>query len=77
MEVCVGTSLYTITKQLRRQIEEDYAELVARIYGQYQDLFPLDEFTIEDVGVTCVMDVTNQMLICISLDLSTSGLSPQ
>ena len=76
LQVCVGTSLYTITKQLKRQIEEDYAELVERIYGQYQDLFPLDEFTIEDVGVTCMMDVTNQMLTRISLDISTSGLSP-
>ncbi|KAI4158586.1 MAG: hypothetical protein LQ342_007284 [Letrouitia transgressa] len=48
LEVCAGTSLYTITKQLKRQIEEDYAGLVARIFGQYQDLFPLDKFTIED-----------------------------
>ncbi len=52
LEVCAGTSLYTITKQLKRQIEEDYAGLVARIFGQYQDLFPLGEFTIEDVGLT-------------------------
>ena len=76
LEVCAGTSLYTITKQLKRQIEEDYAGLVARIFGQYQDLFPLDKFTIEDVGVTCMMDVTNQMLTCISLTCSISGLSP-
>ncbi|KAL8640475.1 MAG: hypothetical protein Q9228_002616 [Teloschistes exilis] len=48
LEVCAGTSLYTITKQLQRQIEEDYVGLVARIFGQYQDLFPLDKFTIED-----------------------------
>lgn len=50
LEVCAGTSLYTITKQLKRQIEGDYAELIARIFGQHQDLFPLDKFTIEDVG---------------------------
>ena len=31
LEVYAGTSLYTITKQLKRQIEEDYAGLVARI----------------------------------------------
>ncbi|KAI4147190.1 MAG: hypothetical protein LQ341_001848 [Variospora aurantia] len=48
LDVCAGTSLYTVTKQLKRQIEEDYAGLVARIFGQYQDLFPLDKFTIED-----------------------------
>ena len=76
LEVCAGTSLYTITKQLKRQIEEDYAGLVARVFGQYQDLFPLDKFTIEDVGVTCMMDVTNQMLNCIFLTFSISGLSP-
>ena len=49
LEVCAGTSLYTITKQLQRQIEEDYAGLVARIFGRYRDLFPPNEFTIEDV----------------------------
>ena len=76
LEVCAGTSLYTITKQLKRQIGEDYAGLVARIFGQHQDLFPLDKFTIEDVCVSCMMDVTNQMLSCISLTSSTSGLSP-
>lgn len=60
LEVCAGTSLYTLTKQLKRQIEEDYAGLVATLFGQNQDLFPLDKFTIEDVGITCMMDVTNQ-----------------
>ena len=75
LEVCAGTSLYTITKQLKRQIEEDYAGLVARVFGRYQDLFPLDKFTIEDVGGTCMMDVTNQMLTCISLTCSINGLS--
>ncbi|KAL6717353.1 hypothetical protein ACLMJK_005268 [Lecanora helva] len=48
LEVCAGTSLYTIAKQLKRQIEEDHAGLVARIFGQYQDLFPLNKFTIDD-----------------------------
>ena len=59
LEVYAGTSLYAITKQLKRQIEEDYAGLVARIFGQYQDLFPLDKFTIEDVGVIYIVDITN------------------
>ena len=76
LEVCAGTSLYTITKQLKRQIEEDYARLVARIFGQHRDLFPLDKFTIEDVGVTCMMNVTNQMLTSIAFNFSISGLSP-
>lgn len=51
LEVCAGTSLYTITKQLDRSIEDDYRALVVRVLGQYRDLFPLDKFTIEDVGV--------------------------
>lgn len=51
LEVCAGTSLYTITKQLERRIEDDYRALVMRVLGQYRDLFPLDKFTIEDVGV--------------------------
>jgi hypothetical protein len=51
LEVCAGTSLYTITKQLERRIEDDYRGLVVRVLGQYRDLFPLDKFTIEDVGV--------------------------
>ena len=51
LEVCAGSSLYTITRQLKRQIEEDYAGLVGRLWGRYRDLFPRDGFTINDVGV--------------------------
>ncbi len=51
LEVCAGTSLYTITKQLERWIEDDYRGLVVRVLGQYPDLFQLEKFTIEDVGV--------------------------
>lgn len=54
LEVCAGTSLYTITKQLERWIEDDYRALVVRVFGQYPDLFPLDKFTIQDVGVIYV-----------------------
>ena len=51
LEVCAGTSLYAITKRLERCIEDDYRELVVRVFVQYRDLFPLDKFTIEDVGI--------------------------
>jgi hypothetical protein len=51
LEVCAGSSLYTITKQLDQSIKDDYRALVVRVLGQYRDLFPLDKFTIEDVGV--------------------------
>ena len=76
LEVCAGTSLYTITNELKRQIEEDYVGLVVRTFGQYQDLFPFDKFTIEDVGVIRTTDITKQMLTHVSLALSTNGLSP-
>ncbi|KAA8621954.1 Rubis-subs-bind multi-domain protein [Pyrenophora tritici-repentis] len=48
LEVCAGTSLYTTTKQLDRQIKDDYRGLVARLFGRHQELFPPDKFTIED-----------------------------
>lgn len=54
LEVCAGTSLYTITKQLDQRIKGDYRALAVRVLEQYRDLFPLDKFTIEDVGVIFV-----------------------
>lgn len=48
LEVCAGTSLYTITKQLELRIEADYKSLIVRVLGQNPDLLPLDEFTIQD-----------------------------
>ena len=57
LKVCAGTSLYAITKLLERQIEDDYKALVMRLLGQYRDLFPLDKFTIEDVGIIHVREM--------------------
>ncbi|KAF2010578.1 SET domain-containing protein [Aaosphaeria arxii CBS 175.79] len=48
LEVCAGSSLYTTTKQLDQQIEADYEELVVRLFGRDQEIFPRDKFTIED-----------------------------
>ncbi|KAK1249561.1 hypothetical protein MKX07_003077 [Trichoderma sp. CBMAI-0711] len=48
LEVCAGTSLYTITKQLQQRIEDDYRQLAVRVFAQHPDLFPLDKFTIKD-----------------------------
>lgn len=50
LEVCAGTSLYGITKQLDRQIADDFKSLVVRLLVPYRDLFPLDHFSIDDVG---------------------------
>ncbi|KAL7899217.1 SET domain-containing protein [Trichoderma sp. SZMC 28014] len=48
LEVCAGTSLYTITEQLNQRIKDDYRGLLMRVLGLHPDLFPLDKFTIED-----------------------------
>ena len=54
LEVCSGTSLYAITKQLEHRVKIDHMELVARVLVQYRDLFPLDKFSLDDVGAVCV-----------------------
>ncbi|KAK0620724.1 hypothetical protein B0T14DRAFT_429613 [Immersiella caudata] len=48
LEVCSGTSLYTITKQLEGSIQDDHRSLVVRLFVPHPDLFPLDKFTIDD-----------------------------
>ncbi|KAK5663835.1 hypothetical protein OQA88_38 [Cercophora sp. LCS_1] len=48
LEVCAGTSLYTITKQLSQSIEDDYKALLVRALVRHRDLFPLTKFTMED-----------------------------
>ncbi|KAM0519356.1 hypothetical protein ACHAPE_003527 [Trichoderma viride] len=51
LEVCAGTSLYTLTKQLEERIEDDYRVLVMRVFAQHPDLFPLAKFSIQNVGI--------------------------
>lgn len=77
LEVCAGSSLYALTKRLGRCIEDDYRALVVRLLVQHQDLFPLDKFTIEDVGghYTCVMDVAKSVTNTSFRPFSTSGRS--
>ncbi|KAL7940253.1 hypothetical protein V8C42DRAFT_338052 [Trichoderma barbatum] len=48
LEVCAGSSLYAITKQLERSLEKDYRALVVRVLGLHPHLFPLGKFGIED-----------------------------
>jgi hypothetical protein len=66
LEDCAGTSLYTTTKQLDRQIEDDYRALVVRLFGRHQELFPRDKVTIEDVGLQHAKDAANRPLTLIS-----------
>ncbi len=66
LELCAGSSLYTTTKHLDRQIEDDYKELVARLFGRHQGLFPRDKFTIDDVSIQHREDAANRLLTFIS-----------
>jgi hypothetical protein len=75
LEVCAGTSLYTTTRLLDRQIEDDYKGLVARLFEQHQDLFPRDKSTIEDVGITKRERCGEPATDTFSPSFSTSGLS--
>lgn len=60
LEVCAGTSLYTLTLQLKKQIEEKYKDLASQLFTKHRDVFPLDKFSIEDVGaiVTSISSTT-------------------
>ncbi|KAK4214658.1 Rubisco LS methyltransferase [Rhypophila decipiens] len=48
LEVCAGSSLYTVTKQLQQLLVDDYRALVVRVLGPHPQLFPLDKFTLDD-----------------------------
>ncbi|KAL2165025.1 hypothetical protein VTH06DRAFT_321 [Thermothelomyces fergusii] len=48
LEICAGTSLYTITKHLKERIWDDYRALVVRVLELHPHLFPLEKFTLED-----------------------------
>lgn len=75
LEVCAGSSLYTTTKQLNRQIEDDYRALVVRLFGRNQKLFPRDKFTIEDVGTRTRERCWGSAAETYLSSFSTSGLS--
>ncbi|CAG8634668.1 11086_t:CDS:2 [Funneliformis caledonium] len=48
LEVCSGSSLYHLTKQLKQQIKEDYLRLVNDLFSKHSDLFPLEKFTLDE-----------------------------
>lgn len=50
LEVCLGTSLYNVTRHLEDRIKEDHRSLVRRLFIQDQVLFPLEKFSIQDVS---------------------------
>lgn len=62
LQICAGSSLYTTTKHLDRQIEVDYTALASRLFRRHPELFPQDEFTIDDVCIHNLEDTVNQSL---------------
>lgn len=49
-EICAGTSLHTLTVQLKERVEDDYRQLLIRTLTQHPGLFPLEKFTLDDVS---------------------------
>lgn len=78
LEICAGSSLYTTTKHLTSQIEVDYQDLVARLFGRHRDVFPSDKFTIDDVcipGIITREDAANRRTDIHFPSVSTNGHS--
>lgn len=75
LEICAGSSLYTTTKHLARQIEVDYEDLVARLFGRHRDVFPSDKFTIDDVSISYQEDAANRRTDIHFPSVSTNGHS--
>ncbi|OAQ98842.1 hypothetical protein LLEC1_06050 [Akanthomyces lecanii] len=48
LDVCAGSSLYTLTTQLRGRVGDDYKHLLTRVFMRHRDLFPLQKFGIQD-----------------------------
>lgn len=51
LEICAGSSLHTLTTQLRGRVGDDYKQLLLRVLTRHRQLFPLDKFTIQDVSL--------------------------
>lgn len=51
LEICAGSSLYGITKQLKQQVKEDFTQILGRLFIKHPELFPLNEFTLEEVSI--------------------------
>ena len=51
LEVCAGSSLHTLTVQLKQRIQDDYNDLNLRLFEQHPTLFPLHNFTLVEVGI--------------------------
>ncbi|RUP49061.1 hypothetical protein BC936DRAFT_143374 [Jimgerdemannia flammicorona] len=48
LEVCAGSSLYGVTKQLKQQIKSEYMITLDRLFVKHPEVFPLHKFTLEE-----------------------------
>ncbi|OAA71767.1 Rubisco LS methyltransferase, substrate-binding domain protein [Akanthomyces lecanii RCEF 1005] len=48
LDVCAGSSLHSLTTQLRGHVGDDYKQLLMRVLMRHRSLFPLDKFGIQD-----------------------------
>jgi SET domain len=51
LDICAGSSLYTVTKVLQQQIENDYDTINKMLFERFPDVFPSGVFTFERVSV--------------------------
>lgn len=51
LEVCAGSSLYTLTRHLRGRVGDDYKKLLTGVFMRHRGLFPLDKFSFQDVSL--------------------------
>lgn len=51
LEICGGSSLYTLTTHLRGRVGDDYKKLFTSVIIRHRDLFPLEKFSIQDVSL--------------------------
>src|SRR4051812_16820296 len=55
--VCAGSSLYTLTKVLQLQIQDDYKKTNDMLFRRFPDNFPSGVFTLQNVSVyMCILN---------------------
>ena len=74
MEICAGTSLHTLTAQLKDRVEDDYRQLLIRLLTQHPELFPLEKFTLDDVSARISihgMSKSTNILHCVLVQMGS------
>jgi hypothetical protein len=77
LEICSGSSIYHITKQLKQQIREDYLQLLTNLFSKHPDFFPLEKFTQDDVSFFIRSLIHNKINTLNFMPFSICGLFAQ